>query len=86
MSTKGQGHLGPNLSDSVFLNFFSSMTTWPIEARFHVKPPWNGGTKAPSNGPGHMTMMAAMPMYGENLLLWNLKMGDLETYYAPLST
>ena len=30
--------LGPNLSDSMFLNFFSSITTRPIEAKFHVKP------------------------------------------------
>ena len=28
--------LGPNLSDSVFLNVFSSITTRPIEAKFHV--------------------------------------------------
>ena len=47
--------LGPNLSDSTFLNFFSSITTRPIEAKIYVKPPWDGGTKACSNGPGHMT-------------------------------
>ena len=38
--------------------------------------PWNGGTKVCSNGPGHMTKMAAMPIYGKNLknlLLWNQK-------------
>ena len=34
--------LGPNLSDSIFLNFFSSITTRPIEAKFHVEPPWDG--------------------------------------------
>ena len=34
--------LGPNLSDSIFLNLFSSITTWPIEAKFHVKCPWMG--------------------------------------------
>ena len=32
------------------LNFFSSITTWPIEARFYMEPPWNGGAKAYSNG------------------------------------
>ena len=58
--------LGPNLSDSIFLNFFSSITTRPIEAKFHVQPPWNGGTKAYTNGPGHMSKMAAMPIYGKN--------------------
>ena len=31
--------LGQNLSDSIFLNFFSSITTEPIEAKFHVEPP-----------------------------------------------
>ena len=28
--------LGPNHPDSIFLNFFSSITTWPIEAKFDV--------------------------------------------------
>ena len=28
---------------------------------------WDGGTKVCSNGPGHMTKMAAMPIYGKNL-------------------
>ena len=59
--------LGPNLSDSIFLNFFSSITTRLIEVKFHVEPPWDGGTKAYANGPSHMTKMAAMPIYGENL-------------------
>ena len=62
--------LGPNLSDSIFLNFFSLITTRPIEAKFHVEPPWNGGTKASSNGPGHMTKMAAMLIYGKNLKIF----------------
>ena len=42
-------------------------TTKPIEAKFHVEPPWDGGTKEYSNGPGHMTSMAAMPIYGKIL-------------------
>ena len=33
--------LGPSHSDSVFLNFFSSITTWPIEAKFYVESPWD---------------------------------------------
>ena len=36
--------LGPNLSDSIFLNLFSAITTWPIEAKFHVECPWDVGT------------------------------------------
>ena len=49
------------------LNIFSSETTEPIKVKFHVELLWDGGTKVCSNGPGHMTKMAAMPIYGENL-------------------
>ena len=52
---------------STFSNIFSSDITGPIEAKFHVEPPWDGGTKACSNGLGHMTKMTAMPIYGKNL-------------------
>ena len=38
-----------------------------IEAKFHVEPLWDRGTKVCSNGPGHMTTMAAMPIYGKNM-------------------
>ena len=59
--------LGPNLSDSIVLNFFSSITTRPTEAKFHVEPPWDRGTKAFSNGPAHMTKMATIPICDKNL-------------------
>ena len=49
------------------LNIFSSETALPIKAKFYVEPPWEGGTKVCINGPGHMTKMAAMPIYGKNL-------------------
>ena len=52
---------------STFSNIFSSETTWPIEANFHMEPPWDRGMKVYSNGPGHMTKMATMPIYGKNL-------------------
>ena len=54
----------------------------------HMEPPWDGGTKVYSNGPGHMTKMAAMPIYDKNLkkLLRNQKADDLETWYAALGT
>ena len=29
-----------------------------------MEPPWEGGTKVYINGPGHMTKMAATPIYG----------------------
>ena len=46
-------------------NIFSSETAWPIKAKFYVEPPSGGGTKVYINGPGHMTKMAAMPIYGK---------------------
>ena len=35
--------------------------------KFHMELLWDRGMKVCSNGPGHMTKMAAMPVYGENL-------------------
>ena len=52
---------------STFSNIFSSETTRPIEAKSYAKPPWDGGTKVCSNGPGHVTKMAVMPIYDKNL-------------------
>ena len=65
-------------------NQTSSETSGPIEAKFHVEPSWDGRTKVCSNGPGHMTNMAAMPIHCKNLkhLLRNQKADDLETWYA----
>ena len=51
---------------STFSNIFSSETTGPIETKFHAEPPREGGTKVCSNRPGHMTKLAAMPIYGKN--------------------
>ena len=45
----------------------SSETTGLIEAKFHMEPPWDGGTKVYSNGPSPLSMMAAMLIYGKNL-------------------
>ena len=70
MNIKGQGHLLTLVqghSDSIFSNFFSLETTRPIEAKFYVELLWDAGTKVCSNGPGHMTKMAAMPIYGKSL-------------------
>ena len=39
----------------------------PIETKFHVNPPWDGVMSVCSNGPGHMTKMAAMPIYGKTM-------------------
>ena len=45
---------------------FFSETAWPIKAKFYVEPPWVGGTKVCSRHLGHMTKMAATPIYGKN--------------------
>ena len=59
--------LGPRSLRFTFSNFFSLETARPIETKFHVEPPWDGGMKVCSHGPGHMTNMATMPIYGKNL-------------------
>ena len=46
-------------------NIFSE-TAWPIKTKFHVEPPWVGGTKFCSRHLGHMTKMATTPIYGKN--------------------
>ena len=33
-----------------------------------METPWDAGTKVYSNSPGHMTKMAAMPIYGKTPL------------------
>ena len=53
---------------STFSNIFSSETTGPIKLKFHMETPWDAGRKVYSNGPGHMTKMAAMPIYNKNPL------------------
>ena len=50
-----------------FSNVFSSETAWSIKAKFYVEPHWEGKTKVYINGPGHMTKMAVMPIYGKTL-------------------
>ena len=53
-----------------------------------METPYDGGTKVCSNVPGHVTRMAAMPIYGKktfkNLLLQNQKADDLGTWYVAL--
>ena len=69
------------------LNIFSSEVTGQIEAKFYMESPWDGGTKICSNGPGHMTKMATMPIYDKNLKKSSSpepNADDLETWYAAL--
>ena len=54
-------------SDSTFSDFFLLETAWPIEARFYVGPPGDGGMKVWSNGLGRMNKMATKPINVKNL-------------------
>ena len=47
-------------------DIFFSETTQPIKAKFYVELPWVGGTKFCSQHVGHVTKMAATPIYGKN--------------------
>ena len=70
MNIKGQGHSLTFIqgnSDSTFSNFFSLETPRPIEAKFHVEPPWDEGMKVSTIGLCHMTKMAVMSIYGKNI-------------------
>ena len=53
-------------TSSTISNIFFSRTACPIKAKFYVEPPWVGGTKVCSRHVGHMTKMAATPIYGKN--------------------
>ena len=69
MNIKGQGHSLTFVqchSDSIFSNFFYLETAGPIEGKFHMKPSRDEEMNDCSNSPGHMTNMAAMPIYGKN--------------------
>ena len=46
-------------------NIFSE-TAGPMKAKFYVEPPWEGEMKTCLRLLGHMTKMAATPIYGKN--------------------
>ena len=52
---------------STISKVFSSETTGLILTKFHMQPLGPLGKKTCSNGLGHMTKMATMPIYGKNL-------------------
>ena len=51
---------------SQWSKIFFSKTAGPIAAKFYVEPPWVRGTIFCSRHLGHMTKMAATPIYGKN--------------------
>ena len=55
----------PNSLRFILSNIFCSKSTGPTEAKFHVELSCHGRTKVCSNSHGHMTKMAAMPIYGK---------------------
>ena len=73
---------------SIYQNIVFSQTIGPIELKFHVKTPYDKSVKIYTKYFGHMTKMAATPIYGKktfkNLLLQNQKASDLETWYVAL--
>ena len=52
---------------SIYQNIFFSLTIGPIELKFHVKTPYDKLAKIYTKYVGHMTKMAAAPIYGKNL-------------------
>ena len=64
-------------------------TALPIIAKFYVQPPWVGGTISCSRHLGHMTKMAATPIYGKKPfknLLQNRQADFHETWYVASET
>ena len=59
------GVVRPSAS-STMLKDLLLRTRSSIIAKFYVEPPWVGGTIFCSRHLGHMTKMAATPIYGEN--------------------
>ena len=67
MNIKGQGHsltLVQGHSDSTFSKFFSLETARPIEATFHVEPPWDGRTR------GLFKWSRSLDKYDRHACIW----------------
>ena len=80
----------PSVRRPPFSKIFFSETAWPIKAKFYMKHLWEGGTNVYINNPGHMTKMAAMPIYDKkpfkNLLLRNHWTDFNQTWHEALMT
>ena len=57
---------GVRRSSSSIISNFSSKTACPIKAKFYMESPWVGIMKALSRHLGHVTKMAATPIYSKN--------------------
>ena len=72
---------------SIYYNLVFSQTICLIELKFHVKTPYDKIAKIFSKHLGHMTKMAATPIYGKKPfknLLQNQEADDLVTWYVAL--
>ena len=70
MSIKGQGHsltLVKGHSDFKVKNLFLAKTVKRFGTKIHMKAWGRIGMKIYTNELGHITNMAAMPIYGKNL-------------------
>ena len=56
------------LVPSIYVNIVFTQTVGPIELKFHVKTPYDKSAKIYTKLFGHMTKMAATPIYGKKLL------------------
>ena len=62
-------------------------TPGPSEVRFYMEHLYLAGTKDYIISPGHMTKIAAMPIYDKNLLkIFFSKSDDLETWQTANGT
>ena len=66
--TRSLFDLCPRSLRFILSNIFCSKAPRPVEAKFHVELLLVVGMKVCSNGPCHMTKMAAKPFYGKNPL------------------
>ena len=72
MNAWGQGHLLTFANGQfgwiyMYLKSFFLETTRLMKLIFHMKTMWDERMKFSSKGLGHMTKVAAMPIYGKNL-------------------
>ena len=56
------------LVPSIYYNIVFSQTIGPIELKFHVKTPYDKLAKIYTKYFGHMTKMAATPIFSKNIL------------------
>ena len=79
------------LEFNMFQLLFLKKNPRPLEAKFHMEPPWDVRMKICSNVLGHMTKMASRPIYmyvktSKKFLLQNQEADDLETWYTASGT